>query len=81
MSTTDTATTTKIFDVIYGRYDQPAEFVVHKHGCRDVARSGGANWQIEGDDVEAAIAAEVEVYQSQDQGWTREHHHVMPCAK
>ena len=77
----DTATAIKTFDVIYGRIDQPAEFVIHKAGCRDVARQGGASWQIWGEDVESAIAAEVEAYQEQDQGWTREHHHVMPCAK
>lgn len=68
------------FDVVYIR-DPTAEFVVHRHGCRDIrARWGAADWQIFGEDVEAAIAVEVAVYQAQDQGWEREHFHVMPCA-
>lgn len=71
----------KTYDVVYSR-DPRADFVVHRHGCRDIAtRWGTADWQIHGVDVEAAIAAEVDVYQAQDQGWERKHFHVMPCVR
>lgn len=62
----------------------PAEFEVHGASCADIAKKdphGSYHWYVEAATPEAAVAAEVEVYEEQDQGWTADHHRILPCAR
>lgn len=64
------------------------EFHVHAAGCRDT-RNGSKYWDAEiatylvqeADTAEDLVAAEVQVYTDQDQGWTAEDHRIFPCCK
>lgn len=62
-----------------------SEFEVHATGCRDIARTLNRDpfvdaWgPIECESAEALVAAEVAVYESQDQGWSVEDHRILPC--
>jgi hypothetical protein len=61
------------------------EFVVHRTGCRDIERTVKqqfpfvSTYEIDGEDVEQAIAAEVQVFTDQDQGWNRGDFYVNAC--
>lgn len=82
-------TTNKTFTIIRtgGAPDAKSEFEVHAAGCRDIARTVArspfveAFPSVEAPSAEALVAAEVEDYDAQDQGWTAADHLILPCCK
>lgn len=78
--------TTLKFDVVVNTGPRADfDFRVHRKGCRDLPlekrQTGDHSYEIEGANVEAAIAADVEEYRNCEQGYERESYSVAPCAK
>jgi len=79
----------KSFTIIHtgGAHHSKAEWEVHATGCRDIARTLRRSPFIDAyppmmaESAEALVAAEVEVYTDQDQGWTAEDHKIFPCCR
>ena len=70
-----------------GSANATSEFEVHATSCRDIARKTHSDPFVlafdmgEWPSAEALVAAEVEVYTDQDQGWTADDHRIMGCAR
>lgn len=62
-------------------------FRLHAAGCRDIAREvkkcgdAGRSWDVEADTADAAVAAEVAVFQDQEMGYTEADFYVCSCCK
>jgi hypothetical protein len=65
------------------------DFRVHREGCRDVERHtklprfglAGSTWPSEAATPEAAVAAEVEAFKSQDMSWGPDDFTILPCCR
>lgn len=66
-----------------------ADFRVHAKGCRDVARHtshprfnlAGSAYDVQAETAEAAVAAEVQVFQDQGQDYGPGNFHICNCCK
>ena len=61
------------------------DFRVHREGCKDIGRDRGKchsnGYTITGQNVDAAIAADVTDYQATDQGYSPDCYEVLPCCR
>ena len=80
----NTETTATKFTCLYNGPTLRNEFEIHKPGCRDIAKheyNGASTFTVSGSTVTEAVQKQIDVFQSQDQGWGWQHFHVLPCAK
>ena len=79
----------KSFTILHtgGASDAKAEWEVHRTGCRDIERTLRRSPFVDiypsvvAATAEQVVAAEVEVYTAQDQGWTAADHRILPCCR
>lgn len=80
-TTKTTRPTTELVELTQGCLN---EFEIHVTNCAILhkgERDGmGGVWPINGDTIEEHIAAEIEIFHSQDQGWDRSHWTICACA-